>query len=57
MKPIYQQTNAELLQTYLNGSESQSFQVIEECFNRFRYYVETGKISQSETAYNTHIHQ
>lgn len=56
MKPIYQQNNKELLKTYLEGSDSQSLQVIEECFNRFRYYVEIGKIPSYDTAYDTHMH-
>ena len=56
MKSIYQQTNEELLKTYTEGSDSQSLQVIEECFNRFRYYVEKGEIPSFETAHDTYIH-
>lgn len=55
MKSIYQQTNEELLKTYIEGSDSQSMQVIEECFNRFRHYVEKGEIPSFDTAYDTYI--
>lgn len=54
MKPIYKQTNAELLETYLKGSDSQSLDVIQECFNRFRWYVENGELAEHDTAHDTY---
>ena len=54
MKSIYQQTNEELLKTYIEGSDSQSMQVIEECFNRFRYYLEHGIIPEYDTSADTY---
>lgn len=54
MKAIHKQTNVELLETYMNGTDSQALEVIQECFSRFRWYVENGELAEHDTADDTY---